>query len=118
AGRTAISFYAITCAGMILQMALLAASHRSTGLRLAIGAGAGIILFAAAMSVIGLNGLQANWHGEVAWITAASLMLCGVAAFAWPGFLADRRHAKAAIIALVIPLTSYLVLHFGKGVAA
>lgn len=116
AGRTAISFYAVTCAGLILQMALLAASHKSTGIRLTIWAGAGAILFAAAMSVIGLNGLDANWHGEVAWITAASLMLCGVAAFAWPGLLADRRHAKTAIIALVIPLTSYLVLHFGKGI--
>ncbi|MEM9471501.1 MAG: hypothetical protein AAGA00_06050 [Pseudomonadota bacterium] len=117
AGRTAISFYAIACAGLILQMAVLAACHCSRAFRFGIWVGAGAILFAATISVVALNGLAANWHGEVAWITAASLLLCGAVAFAWPGFLIDRRHAKTAIIALIIPLTSYLVLHFGKGVA-
>ena len=112
---TAISFYALICAGIIMQLLVLAVAGRPMWVRVGAAAILLIGLSAIVSGVIAFNPEVSRWHGPILPFIVISLLVSALAALLLPAFYRDSRHAKVAIVAALVPLASYLYLHFRQG---
>ncbi len=116
--RTAISFYGLICAGIVVQLVLLACATRRKREKLAIGVALIAVLTIVVSGVIALNPPGSRWHGPILPVIGASLAVSALASFVWPAFYREHRHAKVGAVAVLVPFASYLFLHFGQGGSA
>lgn len=114
-GRTAISFYAIACAAITVQCALLALANRALWQRLSGGAVLAAALVVSVALLISLNPLSAQWHGPLVPIILASVCVPAALSALWPRMYQSARYAKIGIIASLIPLGAYLFLFSLQG---
>ncbi len=112
---TAISFYALICAGIIAQLLVLAVAGRPVWVLVGTAAIVLIGLSAIVSGVIAFNPEISRWHGPILPFIVISLLVCALAALLLPAFYRSSRHAKVAIVAALVPLASYLYLHFRQG---
>lgn len=109
-GRSAISFYAIACAGITVQCALLAFAHRALWQRLLTGAVLVAALVVGTVVIITLNPLASQWHEPLVPIILASMIVPAIISSLWPAFYQSARYVKIGIIAGLIPLGAYVLL--------
>lgn len=109
-GRSAISFYAIACAAITVQCALLAMAHRALLQRFVGGVVLAIALVFGATLLITLNPLVSQWHGPMMPVIAVAILLPAIISAFWPTIYQNARYAKIGIIASLIPLGAYLFL--------
>lgn len=109
-GRSAISFYAVLCAAIIVQCVMLALGRRSLALRLVSGAALAAALMICVAALVALNPQAARWHGPMMPVIAASLAVPTALSALRPFFYQNARYAKIGIIAALIPLAAYITL--------
>lgn len=108
--RTAISFYGIACAAIVMQCMMLALADRPLLIRLLSSAGVGLTLGAGLLMLIALNDAAARWHGPLPGIIAMSLLIPTVLCVFRPAFFQTGRYAKLGTLAALVPTISYLWL--------
>lgn len=109
-GRSAISFYAMACAGITVQCALLAFAHRALWQRLLTGAVLVAALVVGTVVIITLNPQASQWHEPLVPIILASMIVPAIISSLWPAFYQSARYVKIGIIAGLIPLGAYVLL--------
>lgn len=109
-GRSAISFYAIACAAITVQCALLAFANRALWQRLIGGVVLAAALVIGASLIITLNPPASLWHGPLVPLVLVSILLPAIISGLWPALYQKTRYAKIGIIAGLIPLGTYLFL--------
>lgn len=114
-GRTAISFYAMICAAMVVQLGMLACAARPASQRVAIAIVLAVVVTTSVSGLIALNPPVSHWHGPMLPIIAAAVAVPAVTSLVWTAFYRKHRHAKVGAIASLVPLASYLFLHFTRG---
>lgn len=107
-GQNAVAFYGMTAMGLIMGFSAMALSARPRIL-------AGVVLLAIAVvlcviraAVIDLNPEFTNWNGAMWPVVTATLLLTAMAPLLLPTAFDHRRVAKLTLLALVVPLCSYL----------
>ncbi|MDN5786899.1 diacylglycerol/polyprenol kinase family protein [Pseudorhodobacter sp.] len=107
-GWNAVSFYGIVAMGMMIGHCALALGSWSSSARYIGIAG----IFAAALGmraiVVGLNPDGANWNGPMWFVVVASAVLMAIVPSAFPALFTRARVTKLTLLALSIPLASYL----------
>lgn len=110
-GRTAISFYTMTFAGVIAALALIAFGDRA-GRTMHLAAA---VILSAALAVafhwiVGLGPEATRWHGALWLPLTATLLLASAAAILRPDIFARYRSPRVAVLAGLVPAASYLYL--------
>lgn len=107
-GWNAVSFYGVTAMGMMMALCAIACQGLGVSAKPAV---LGIIAVAScgAWAVItGLNPASANWNGPMWPMVLACLALAALVPSLAPRIFAGARVARLTVMALAIPLTTYL----------
>lgn len=102
-GHNAINFYNLTFAGVAATFAVLLLHNRSLVL-------AGLLALGLAAAVYGIqfaNNTDAQWMSGFSLAVLVSLGLCVAVAFSVPRWFERYRSARAFIVALLVPLSSF-----------
>lgn len=110
-GRSAISFYCMVCAGIVVQLVMLALVRLSIGMRLVLAMAIIAGLTAAVLAIIALNPERTQWYGMIAPVVVLGLTTAALPSAVWPAIYRDRRHVKIGVLAALVPVVSYLVLY-------
>ncbi|QCO55076.1 hypothetical protein EOK75_04335 [Pseudorhodobacter turbinis] len=108
-GWNAVSFYGMTAMGMTLGLSALALTPKRPALRIAgllAEAGAICLLYA---GVISLNPDASNWNGAMWPVVLGCLFLAAAVPSFCPQWFLRARVGKLTLLALVIPLSTYLI---------
>lgn len=108
-GPSAISFYQIACAGIVLQFLMLALANRPAWLRAVSAIGACSILLILVPIVISFNPEADRWHGPILPVVVAGLFVSLLVSYLRPAFYFNYRYIKVGTIASAIPATTYLI---------
>lgn len=113
-GRSAITFYGMVCAGLLIQLVMLALVRMPLWIRLAVAMAATIGLTALTMAIIGFNPEHTRWHGPIAPLMALGLAFAAAISTFSPNFYRAQRHAKVGLIGALGPVLVYLFLYAGE----
>lgn len=112
-GPSAVSFHALTFAGMALAYLSLAAGTAWPGARAwaaALAAGAGLWLVH--LGVLAFATAEQRWHGDLTLVVVASLAACAALALARPTLLDRWRAPRIALAGALVPVSAYLAKAF------
>lgn len=102
-GHNAINLYNLTFAGVAATFAVLLLHNRSHALAGLLA----LVLGAAVYAIQFANSTDARWMPGFSLVVLASLGLCVAVAFAVPRWFERYRSARAFIVALLVPLSSF-----------
>lgn len=107
-GWNAVSFYGIAMMGLATGLAALALVPQPVWRRAAalVAIAAGLCLLR--QWAVAANPPSANWAGPMWGVVAASLALTALVPSRWPRKFYHRRMAKLSLLALILPLSTYL----------
>jgi phytol kinase len=115
-GYTAISFYGIACAAIVMQCTMLAMAHKSLVLRSITAIGLGLVLGGGLMALIAFNTTfnpsSDSWHNALPVTVGLGLAIPAAMSLLHPVFFQTARYAKVGLIGASIPLIAFLSLYF------
>ena len=113
-GWNAVSFFGLTMMGLMVSLCVIAVSPQPAAVRLPVLAtvlAAAVVLRAV---IVPLNPAVANWTGPM-WPTTAACLAVSLLPIARPQSLTTARVTRLTLLALPIPLISYLYAVAMKG---
>jgi phytol kinase len=114
-GYTAISFYGIACAAIVMQCTMLAMAHKSLVLRSIMAVGLGVVLAGGLTALVAFNTAfnpsSDRWHGALSLTVGLGLAIPAAISLVFPAFFQTARYAKVGLIGASVPLIAFLCLY-------
>lgn len=114
-GYTAISFYGIACAAIVMQCTMLAMAHKPLVLRSIMAVGLGVVLAGGLLALItfntAFNPSSDGWHGALHLTVGLGLAIPAAISLVFPVIFKTARYAKVGLISALVPLIAFLSLY-------
>lgn len=107
-GWNAVSFYGVVMMGLATGLAALALVPQPVWQRVAALLALAALLCLLRQWALAENPASANWAGPLWGVVLASLLLTALVPSRWPRKFYHRRMAKLSLLALILPLSTYL----------
>jgi phytol kinase len=114
-GYTAISFYGIACAAIVMQCTMLAIADKPLVLRSIAAIGLVLVLAGGLLALIhfntAFNPSSDGWHDALPMTVGLGLAIPAAISLLRPGFYQTARYAKVGLIGASTPLIAFLSLY-------